>query len=51
VTGYYREDLALVHHLGFAFHADNCAPGILALLAPVRERAAWSSSSDVAVGR
>jgi SAM-dependent methyltransferase len=38
VTGYYREDLALVHHLGFAFHADNCAPGILALLAPVRDR-------------
>jgi SAM-dependent methyltransferase len=36
---YYRRDLALVHHLGFGFHADDCAPGILALLEPVRERA------------
>jgi len=35
---YYRRDLALVHHLGFGFHADMCAPGILALLEPVRER-------------
>lgn len=35
---YYRRDLALVHHLGFGFHADECAPGILARLAPVRER-------------
>jgi SAM-dependent methyltransferase len=35
---YYRRDLALVHHLGFGFHADACAPGILELLAPVRER-------------
>jgi SAM-dependent methyltransferase len=35
---YYRRDLALVHHLGFGFHADACAPGILALLEPVRER-------------
>jgi SAM-dependent methyltransferase len=35
---YYRDDLALVHHLGFGFHADACAPGILALLAPLRER-------------
>jgi len=35
---YYRTDLARVHHLGFGFHADTCAPGILALLAPVRER-------------
>jgi SAM-dependent methyltransferase len=25
-----------VHHLGYAFHADACAPGILALLEPVR---------------
>jgi len=33
---YYRDDLALVHHLGFGFHADACAPGILALLEPVR---------------
>jgi SAM-dependent methyltransferase len=35
---YYRPDLALVHHLGFGFHADACAPGILDVLAPVRER-------------
>ena len=34
---YYRHDLALVHHLGFGFHADACAPGILKLLEPVRE--------------
>ena len=33
---YYRDDLALVHHLGFGFHADATAPGILALLEPVR---------------
>src|ERR687898_2825629 len=35
---YYQDDLALVHHRGFGFHADMCAPGIVALLAPVRER-------------
>ncbi len=35
---YYRHDLALVHHRGFGFHADMCAPGLLALLEPVRER-------------
>jgi len=35
---YYREDLALVHHRGFAFHAEACAPGILALLEPVRQK-------------
>ncbi len=35
---YYRHDLALVHHLGFAHHANRCAPGILELLRPVRER-------------
>lgn len=33
---YYRHDLALVHHRGFAFHASACAPGILDLLAPLR---------------
>jgi SAM-dependent methyltransferase len=33
---YYRHDLALVHHRGFAFHAAACAPGILKFLAPVR---------------
>jgi SAM-dependent methyltransferase len=35
---YYRECLALVHHLGFAAHAESCAPGVLALLEPVRAR-------------
>ncbi len=35
---YYRADLALVHHLGFGSHADDCAPGILDLLRPVRRR-------------
>ena len=35
---YYRRDLALVHHRGFGFHADQCAPGILRMLEPVRER-------------
>jgi SAM-dependent methyltransferase len=35
---YYRADLARIHHLGFGFHADACAPGIIALLEPVRER-------------
>ncbi len=35
---YYRDDLALVHHRGFAFHAEACAPGILALLDPVLRR-------------
>jgi SAM-dependent methyltransferase len=35
---YYRRDLALVHHRGFGFHADRCAPGILALIEPVRDR-------------
>jgi len=35
---YYRPDLALVHHKGFGFHADACAPGILARLEPVRAR-------------
>lgn len=33
---YYRPDLSLVHHRGFGFHADRCAPGILSLLEPVR---------------
>jgi SAM-dependent methyltransferase len=35
---YYRPDLARVHHLGFGFHAEDCAPGILTLLEPVLER-------------
>src|SRR5215204_5885224 len=33
---YYGDDLALVHQLGFGFRADATAPGILALLEPVR---------------
>lgn len=36
VAPYYREDLSLVHHRGFGFHADACAPGIVGLLEPVR---------------
>jgi SAM-dependent methyltransferase len=35
---YYRQDLARVHHLGYGFHADRCAPAIVELLGPVRER-------------
>jgi SAM-dependent methyltransferase len=35
---YYQQDLALVHHLGFGFHADMVAPGILTLLEPIRDR-------------
>jgi SAM-dependent methyltransferase len=35
---YYRRDLALVHHRGFGFHADGCAPDLIELLAPIRER-------------
>jgi SAM-dependent methyltransferase len=35
---YYRGDLARIHHLGFGFHADDCAPGMLALLEPIRAR-------------
>ncbi len=37
-TPYYRRDLALVHHKGFAFHAEACAPGVLELLEPVLDR-------------
>ena len=35
---YYEADLAMIHHRGFAFHADDCAPGILRILASVLER-------------
>jgi len=35
---YYRDDLAYVHDRGYGFHADACAPGILELLHPVRQR-------------
>jgi SAM-dependent methyltransferase len=34
---YYQHDLALVHARGFGQHADRCAPGVLDLLAPVRD--------------
>jgi SAM-dependent methyltransferase len=34
----YRADLATVHHRGFGFHAAACAPGILELLEPIRQR-------------
>ncbi len=34
----YGPDLAVVHHLGFGSHAEACAPGILTLLEPVRQR-------------
>jgi SAM-dependent methyltransferase len=37
IDPYYKPDLALVHHRGFGFHADMCAPGILELLEDVRE--------------
>ena len=33
---YYRRDLARVHHEGFSFHAAKVAPGVRALLGPVR---------------
>jgi SAM-dependent methyltransferase len=35
---YYGRDLALVHHWGYGFHADACAPGILRHLEPVLDR-------------
>jgi SAM-dependent methyltransferase len=35
----WRPDLAYVHDQGYGFHAADCAPGILKLLEPVRERA------------
>jgi SAM-dependent methyltransferase len=35
---YYQRDLALIHDRGYGAYADQCAPGILELLAPVRER-------------
>ncbi len=34
----YRKDLAYVHDQGYGFHAEICAPGILKLLEPVRQR-------------
>src|SRR4029450_7799838 len=35
---YSQRDLASIHHLGFGFHADDCALGVLKLLEPVRGR-------------
>lgn len=35
---YYGPELAAVHHQGFGFHADLCAPGILGLLEPLLAR-------------
>lgn len=35
---YYRRALALAHHQGFGSHAEQCAPGLLALLEPVLGR-------------
>jgi len=34
---YYQHDLALIHARGFGEYADHCAPGLLDLLAPVRD--------------
>ena len=34
----YRSALARIHHEAFGGHGDACAPGILARLAPIRER-------------
>jgi SAM-dependent methyltransferase len=35
---FYDHDLAYVHDQGYGFHAADCAPGVLALLEPVRQR-------------
>src|SRR5215216_6752506 len=32
---YFRRNLARTHHLGFGFHAEECALGVLRLLEPV----------------
>lgn len=34
----YRADLAYIHDRGYGFHAEICAPGILAFLEPLRAR-------------
>lgn len=36
VDPYYKHDLALVHERGYGLHGERCAPGVLALLEPVR---------------
>ena len=35
---YFQRDLARIQHLGFGFHADACAPGVVELLRDVRAR-------------
>jgi SAM-dependent methyltransferase len=35
---YYRDDLAYVFDQGYGFHAESCAPGLLGLLEPIRQR-------------
>lgn len=35
---YQEPGLAFIHDVGFGFHGDRCAPGILALLEPIRAR-------------
>ncbi len=50
---YYRGDLALVHDLGFGFHADRCAPGILAIghvLNYLSDEAAVARAADAMAG-
>jgi SAM-dependent methyltransferase len=37
VAYYYQRDLALIHDQGYGRYADECAPGILELLTPVRD--------------
>lgn len=39
MTQTWGDDLAYVHDQGYGFHAMDCAPGLLKLLEPVRERA------------
>lgn len=34
---HFQPDLALIHDRGYGFHGDRCAPGIVDLLAPVRD--------------
>jgi SAM-dependent methyltransferase len=37
VAYHYQRDLALIHDRGYGRYADECAPGILELLTPVRD--------------
>jgi SAM-dependent methyltransferase len=38
MSGYYRRNLALAHHLGFGAHAQACAEGVIEALRLVRDR-------------